>query len=44
LQHILLYLIRPDGYIGFRCQPVAEEQLIGYLRKFFSLVSGARKA
>lgn len=27
-----LYLVRPDGYIGFRSQPVAEEPLQKYLR------------
>ncbi len=26
-----LYLIRPDGYIGFRCQPISEEPLLQYL-------------
>ena len=26
-----LYLIRPDGYIGFRSQPVREDRLLSYL-------------
>ena len=34
-----LYLIRPDSYIGFRSQPIAEEQLIGYLGKVLLLAS-----
>ncbi|GAC1393855.1 MAG: hypothetical protein NVS4B11_20260 [Ktedonobacteraceae bacterium] len=32
-----LYFIRPDGYIGFRCQPVQEEPLLKYLRGLFVL-------
>jgi len=31
-----LYLIRPDGYIGFRSQPVDPEALGSYLKKIFS--------
>jgi hypothetical protein len=34
-----LYLIRPDGYIGFRCQPAAEAPLLRYVEKIFSGVS-----
>ena len=30
-----LYLIRPDGYVGFRAAPAASEPLLGYLRKVF---------
>ena len=26
-----LYLIRPDGYVGFRCQPASAEALDAYL-------------
>jgi 2-polyprenyl-6-methoxyphenol hydroxylase-like FAD-dependent oxidoreductase len=32
-----LYLIRPDGYIGFRSQPVAAEPLLEYLSHLFKL-------
>ncbi len=32
-----LYLIRPDGYIGFRSQPVAAEPLLEYLSHLFLL-------
>jgi 2-polyprenyl-6-methoxyphenol hydroxylase-like FAD-dependent oxidoreductase len=30
-----LYLIRPDGYIGYRCQPAAYEGLEQYLQRIF---------
>lgn len=30
-----LYVIRPDGYIGFRCQPAREEPLHRYLERIF---------
>jgi 2-polyprenyl-6-methoxyphenol hydroxylase-like FAD-dependent oxidoreductase len=30
-----LYFIRPDGYIGFRSQPVAEDVFLAYLEKLF---------
>jgi hypothetical protein len=30
-----LYLIRPDGYVGFRGQPAAAEPLLAYLRHVF---------
>ena len=30
-----LYFIRPDGYIGFRCQPVQEKPLLDYLEQLF---------
>jgi pentachlorophenol monooxygenase len=30
-----LYLIRPDGYVGFRGAPAAPEPLLGYMRKIF---------
>ncbi|MBD2448923.1 FAD-dependent monooxygenase [Nostoc sp. FACHB-152] len=32
-----LYLIRPDGYIGFRSQPIAVEPLLKYLNHLFLL-------
>lgn len=32
-----LYLIRPDGYIGFRSQPTLKEALLQYLNKLFLL-------
>lgn len=32
-----LYLVRPDGYIGFRAQPAAAEPLPEYLSSLFSL-------
>ena len=32
-----LYFIRPDGYIGYRSQPVCEEPLLNYLRTLFLL-------
>jgi 2-polyprenyl-6-methoxyphenol hydroxylase-like FAD-dependent oxidoreductase len=30
-----LYLVRPDGYIGFRCQPIDVESLRAYLESIF---------
>jgi pentachlorophenol monooxygenase len=30
-----LYLIRPDGYVGFRSAPAARDPLLAYLRKLF---------
>lgn len=30
-----LYLVRPDGYVGFRCQPAVTEKLYGYLETIF---------
>ncbi|MUG96586.1 hypothetical protein F7734_31320 [Scytonema sp. UIC 10036] len=32
-----LYLIRPDGYIGFRSQPADREVLLNYLNSIFSV-------
>jgi 2-polyprenyl-6-methoxyphenol hydroxylase-like FAD-dependent oxidoreductase len=32
-----LYLIRPDGYIGFREEPAAPEPLLGYLGRLYAL-------
>lgn len=31
-----LYLIRPDGYVGYRCQPASEEHLLAYLGGIFT--------
>ena len=31
-----LYLIRPDGYVGFRAAPAAPEPLLAYLQKIFT--------
>lgn len=33
-----LYLVRPDGYVGFRSQPVDERQLREYLERIFTSV------
>lgn len=30
-----LYLVRPDGYVGYRCQPADPDKLIGYLERIF---------
>ncbi len=30
-----LYLIRPDGYVAYRCQPVEADKLIAYLERIF---------
>jgi hypothetical protein len=38
-----LYFIRPDGYIGFRSQPVGEEPLWAYLSKLFLQAQEARE-
>jgi FAD binding domain len=35
-----LYLVRPDGYVGFRGQPAEVEPLIEYLRSTYAGVSG----
>ncbi len=35
--HSCLYLIRPDGYVGFRSQPIEIERLQKHLDKIFSL-------
>ena len=31
----MLYLVRPDGYIGFRSRPAREEWLVSYLNTVF---------
>jgi 2-polyprenyl-6-methoxyphenol hydroxylase-like FAD-dependent oxidoreductase len=38
-----LYVLRPDGYIGFRSQPASEEALFKYLGRLF-LPAGPRRA
>jgi 2-polyprenyl-6-methoxyphenol hydroxylase-like FAD-dependent oxidoreductase len=30
-----LYLVRPDGYVGYRCQPADREKLLAYLARLF---------
>jgi hypothetical protein len=35
-----LYLIRPDGYVGFRSQPAEAEPLSEYLRSNYAIASG----
>ena len=30
-----LYLVRPDGYVGFRAQPVDPEALLAYLDRLY---------
>ena len=30
-----LYLLRPDGYIGYRCQPADAGRLLAYLQTIF---------
>ena len=32
-----LYLVRPDGYVGFRARKGSESRLIDYLRRNFAL-------
>jgi 2-polyprenyl-6-methoxyphenol hydroxylase-like FAD-dependent oxidoreductase len=32
-----LYLVRPDGYVGYRCQPADSAGLFAYLDRVFSL-------
>ncbi len=36
-----LVWVRPDGYIGYRCEPASEEKLCGYLGKYLKLVGKA---
>jgi hypothetical protein len=33
-----LYLIRPDGYVGFRCHLGDEAQLVNYLQRHYRIV------
>jgi hypothetical protein len=37
-----LYLVRPDGYIGFRCRVDDEAQLVRYLQRHYSSVPWAQ--
>ncbi|NGX61694.1 MAG: Pentachlorophenol 4-monooxygenase [Chlamydiae bacterium] len=39
-----LFLIRPDGYIGYRSQKVKIEEVISYLLKIFTPISQRRKS
>ena len=32
-----LYLIRPDGYVGFRCHAVDEAELVNYLQRHYGI-------
>ena len=34
-----LYLIRPDGYVGFRCHAGDEAKLVNYLQRRYSIVA-----
>lgn len=34
------FLLRPDGYVAFRCQPVDEAQIVARLEKIFVPKSG----
>jgi hypothetical protein len=36
-----LYLIRPDGYVGFRCHLGDEAQLVNYLQRHYRIVVAA---
>jgi hypothetical protein len=38
-----LYLIRPDGYVGFRCHAGDEAELLGYLQRHYGIVASPRK-
>jgi len=31
-----LYLVRPDGYVGYRCQPADGDELLAYLDRVFA--------
>jgi hypothetical protein len=37
-----LYLIRPDGYVGFRGHVGDEAELINYLQRHYSILAPAR--
>jgi 4,5-epoxidase len=34
-----LYLIRPDGYVGFRCPTGDEAELLSYLQRHYGIVT-----
>jgi 2-polyprenyl-6-methoxyphenol hydroxylase-like FAD-dependent oxidoreductase len=37
-----LYLIRPDGYVGFRCHAGDEADLLSYLQRHYGIVSATQ--
>jgi hypothetical protein len=37
-----LYLIRPDGYVGFRCHAGDEAGLVNYLQRHYGIVGSTR--
>jgi 2-polyprenyl-6-methoxyphenol hydroxylase-like FAD-dependent oxidoreductase len=37
-----LYLIRPDGYVGFRCHADDEGELVNYLQRLYGVVTSKR--
>jgi hypothetical protein len=37
-----LYLIRPDGYVGFCCHASDEAELVNYLQRHYGIVGSAR--
>ncbi len=37
-----LYLIRPDGYVGFRCHAADEAGLVDCLRRHYGLVASTQ--
>lgn len=39
-----LYLIRPDGYIGFRSQPADQKQITTYLDRIFDALASSKLA
>jgi 2-polyprenyl-6-methoxyphenol hydroxylase-like FAD-dependent oxidoreductase len=39
-----LYLIRPDGYVGFRCHAGDEAELVDYLQRHYGVVASAQGA
>ncbi len=37
-----LYLVRPDGYVGFRCHAGDEAELVEYLQRHYGIVAAPR--
>jgi len=37
-----LYLIRPDGYVGFRCHASDEAELVNYLQRHYGIVASTQ--
>jgi 4,5-epoxidase len=37
-----LYLVRPDGYVGFRCHTGDEAELVNYLQRNYGIVAAPR--